>query len=172
MRIISGIGFFFILCYIYAKNFGCKQNNNGTDKVTYGWENRLYTSRLSMNCSDDHLAVYDENDAYRFRKEEYEIIIRNAKELGYKEFTFVIKIHPKEDIPWGSFHRMSFCMDGKEFVGRGIPHLSSSLPPACHFYYQLNEKNTFQVWKSNEVTCFSTEFLTPERYGREILGVK
>ncbi|MBK7789097.1 MAG: hypothetical protein IPJ54_11065 [Saprospiraceae bacterium] len=133
-----------ILVVFITLNISCKEHKNESIKVTYGWENRLYTSRLPMNCSDDHLAVYDENDAYGFRKEEYEIIIRNAKELGYKEFTFVIKIHPQENIPWESFHRMSFCMDGKEFVGRGIPHLSSSLPPACHFYYQLNEKILFK----------------------------
>jgi hypothetical protein len=155
-----------ILVFIILNN-GCKSKSEKTE-FNYGWEERLISSRIKMDCSHDNLAIYSEYDAFRFQNTEYEIKTKNLA-IGKAEFYFVIELkNHLEKVKGIERASISFCLNGKLYHGRGMLPKSSSIPPSCHFFYSYDEYGRLKFNKKFEIICMSHEFLTPE----QIMGKK
>ena len=118
-----------------------------------------------MNCKENNLAIYNEFSAFRLRSSEYELLFKDHNDIGVSEFVFGIKFHSNLDI-LTTFERprISFCKDGKEYIGMGNPKHSSSIPGVCHFYYIYDEHNFLNLGEEEILWCHSQEFLTEVEY--------
>lgn len=146
------------------------QHHNSKDKapeIIYGFESRLLTSRLPMNCSENYLAIYDESKAFRFKENEYSLMIPNNK-IGQEKFLFEIIVSKLDEVDFYENPRISFCKDGIEYIGRGNPVRSSSMPPACHFYFNLSEQGNIIISDSNTIACRSIEYISIEEFRRRL----
>ena len=157
---IQSTTFFQAIMIIGFLTIGCR--NKSENNIAFGWESRLISARLPMNCSENNLAIYNENESYRLRKDEYELVLPADKIIGKDEFTFRIKIKDLKFFKNFTLARVSFCLNNKAYFGRGSEFGSSSLPPTCDFYYFLDKNNHIKYYYENEIICLSTKFLTPE----------
>lgn len=141
-------------------------------EYSYGWQkNRIMESRLAMNCKKNNLAVYNEFAAFRFRPTEYELLFEDHSDIGISAFGFGIKFHSNIDVLTAiEGARISFCREGKEYIGMGNPKHSSSIPGVCHFYYIYDEHNFLKLGKEDILWCHSREFLTEEEYAEKELS--
>lgn len=156
-----------MLVFIILNN-GCKQSKTEKTEYNYGWEERLISSRIKMDCSHDNLAIYSEYNAFRFQNTEYEIQTKNL-DIGKSEFYFIIKLkNHLEKVKGIERASISFCLNGKVYHGRGMLPKSSSKPPSSHFFYSWDEYGWLRFHNKDEIICMSHEFLTPE----QIMGEK
>ncbi len=160
-----------IVVTIILCSSSCKNHNFSEENIPFGWESRLLTSRLPMNCQTNYLAIYDEMSAYRFKSEEYHISMPTDKILGKDHFKFFISITDTSIIKTFYNGSISFCLNGETYIGRALDQSYASWPPVCHFYYSLNTQDQFDLLNKNELLCFSTKYYGMEEYKKEILGI-
>jgi hypothetical protein len=130
------------------------------------------TSLIEMDCSKDNLAIYNEYAAYVFKANQFEVISPEKKQLGENGFTFRIKLDTMPFVLDFINPRISICLSGKEYIGRGSPKYSSNLPAACHFFFKYDEHGKINVVDEKYLICFSTKYLSLEDYAKEVLGIQ
>lgn len=149
----------------------CLSKSKKEPSFQYGWENRLMSALIDMDCSVDNMAIYSGFNAYRLSADEYEII-SDKSDIGQSDFVFKINFLDTSIVSNFKDASISYCKNGEVYIGRGQPSIDSHLPPACHFYFSYDEKGYITRYNNGELTCFSTMFLTPDEYAEKVLGVK
>ncbi|MBK8633041.1 MAG: hypothetical protein IPN72_05530 [Saprospiraceae bacterium] len=146
-------------------------NNCSENKINYGYESRLMSARIKMDCAEDNLAVYNAIGAYRLKSADYRI--EGLKEADRSNKVFSIHF-PKELIdlvhlekPW-----ISICVKGKEYIGRGMAVREPNFPPECNFYFIYTESGQLNLNADNQLFCYTSEFVPLQRYKLEVLGIK
>ena len=144
----------------------CSENKNH-----YGYESRLMSSRIDMNCYEENLAIYNEIEAYRFKDSEYKIDglsdFNKARQVFSIKFSTNLLFISETMKP-----RISICLNGSEYVGRGAELTEPNFPPECNFYFIYTENGNLNLDEDNKLFCYTSEFVPLERYKIEVLGIR
>lgn len=149
----------------------CHSKNNKSQPIQYGWESRLMSTLIDMNCTIDNMAIYNQYEAYRFSEGEYEIQ-ETDREIGESNFVFKIALKDTSTVIRFKDASISFCQNGKVYIGRGQQRTNAHFPPACHFYFLYDDDGNISNYKNGVLTCSSTPFLSLDEYAEKVLGVK
>jgi len=148
----------------------CHSKSGQSASYKYGWENRLMTALIDMNCSEDNMAIYSGFNAYRLSSNQYDIV-SSKDDIGKANFAFKINFIDTSIISKFKDVSISFCKDGKTYIGRGQPSINSHIPPACHFFFFYDDDGIVSKYSNGELTCMSTPFLSPDDYAEKVLGI-
>ena len=140
---------------------------NDKPKISYhyGFQSRLVSSFIPMNCNENNIAIYDEYDALRLSEKDYELK-GFSEEVGNSEIVFSININQNylKEIYFLEKPRISICENGKLYKGLPILERISSFPPECHFCYRYDSLNNLKINKQGRLYLGSVKFISQKKY--------
>lgn len=140
-------------------------NNKPKISYSYGFQSRLASSFIPMNCKENNIAIYNEYNALRLSEKDYELK-GFSEEVGNSEIVFSINISKNylEQIYLLEKPRISICENGKLYKGLPILERISSFPPECHFCFRYDSLNNLKINKQGRLFLGSVKYISQRKY--------
>ena len=146
-------------------------NDKPKISYNYGFESRLVSSLIPMNCKENNIAIYNEFGAFRLGEVSYDLNDFDEK-VGDSSFVFSIRINHNylEMISYLENPRISICEKGILYIGRGIDRKLPDFPPECHFYFDYGTSGELNVGNEGLLYCRSLRYINQKKLDKLMTG--